>query len=890
MARAMISPKFYAWDRNGKPLAFGKVYTYQARTNTPKPTYHSEDQIVPNTNPVILSGEGYADIYLDGSYKIVVKDSNDNEIWTADPVTQGGGDGSDTYSQFTLTGYYSTPTKVEVLGDYTRTMREGVRITLTTLQDSGRDKEQPSTIVSSVFDGDKTAITITDPLVTPGVKFVSVTNWPFEEIGAIEEFVESNELTFQTPQGQTKETITGIERKVFNQIASVPLGDGQWAAGKVYEAYNEYLNYGGIAYKPAMDTPLPYTTQGSDPTDGPDEGLVIPFSEVTRSDLVTVREDLINYGAQLYMGDDGESVKVGDTVPVGTTHLRVDVDGVSALVKMSESASGVVSNINGYSATVDGTDLSLLYMFSIFNTLEDLKNSKVNPEKSFVTGYHNKDDGAFGSNVFLFKPDSVKVGNDGTVVQSNVNPNGRYELQYSGPAYLRWFGARTTDTDVSGIILSSVDTVDYLVLDEPYNYENPLVISGDLRLVVNKKLQYAGTYNTNSPHIEVVGNVNIDYAEIDGGGDIGPIIQYSEGSSGECGKLKLGNLESKTELGSQAGDFGCLVLKSDDVEVETLETYDCINTDPSTTNDSFPRALVTTGNNNRVGEVLVKNVRCPYINTGDNNRIDVMRLGTFQDNGLYLFGNGARIGTLTVKDFADEPVVFGGSDHRIHEMALENGQLSNSIFGVQNASDCAVESIVARGEIKCTNIVKSRSGNTSSSLHLNGLTGKFLVSSEPISFRVGTCELLVSDSNITVLRDTGYDTNNITYGSSTVFTDTTITVENKAGFTSSHANTFFTGVDVDKCKNVSVVSKTNGYLRAIDFSNLDKSIVQWNNNWGHSYTTSSLSRPRREFFGGGKPTNGDWAEGDIIWHIAPTSTVIGWVCIVSGSPGTWRDF
>lgn len=286
MARAMISPKFYAWDRNGKPLAFGKVYTYQARTNTPKPTYHSEDQIVPNTNPVILSGEGYADIYLDGSYKIVVKDSNDNEIWTADPVTQGGGEGSDTYSQFTLTGYYSTPTKVEVLGDYTSAMREGVRITLTTLQDSGRDKEQPSTIVSSVFDGDKTAITITDPLVTPGVKSVSVTNWPFEEIGAIEEFVESNELTFQTPQGQTKETITGIERKVFNQVASVPLGDGQWAAGKVYEAYNEYLNYGGIAYKPAMDTPLPYTTQGPDPTDGPDAGNVVPFAEVTRSDVV----------------------------------------------------------------------------------------------------------------------------------------------------------------------------------------------------------------------------------------------------------------------------------------------------------------------------------------------------------------------------------------------------------------------------------------------------------------------------------------------------------------------------------------------------------------------------------------------------------------------------
>ena len=69
MAVAMIGPKFYAWDRNGKPLAFGKLYTYQARTNTPKPTYQSEDQVVENTNPVILNGEGYANVYLDGSYK-----------------------------------------------------------------------------------------------------------------------------------------------------------------------------------------------------------------------------------------------------------------------------------------------------------------------------------------------------------------------------------------------------------------------------------------------------------------------------------------------------------------------------------------------------------------------------------------------------------------------------------------------------------------------------------------------------------------------------------------------------------------------------------------------------------------------------------------------------
>ena len=81
MAVSIIGPKFYAWDSNtGKPLAFGKVYTYQAGTNTPKATFTTEGGETQNANPVILNGAGYADIYLNGSYKIVVKDANDVEV------------------------------------------------------------------------------------------------------------------------------------------------------------------------------------------------------------------------------------------------------------------------------------------------------------------------------------------------------------------------------------------------------------------------------------------------------------------------------------------------------------------------------------------------------------------------------------------------------------------------------------------------------------------------------------------------------------------------------------------------------------------------------------------------------------------------------------------
>lgn len=43
------------------------------------------------------------------------------------------------------------------------------------------------------------------------------------------------------------------------------------------------------------------------------------------------------------------------------------------------------------------------------------------------------------------------------------------------------------------------------------------------------------------------------------------------------------------------------------------------------------------------------------------------------------------------------------------------------------------------------------------------------------------------------------------------------------------------------------------------------------------------------------PTTGDYAKGDVAWHTSPTATgspeyvVVGWICVASGSPGTWKE-
>lgn len=84
-----LSPtaKFSATDVDGSPLIGGKLYTYAAGTTTPLSSYVSSSGAA-NTNPVILDSRGEADVWLsqDAPYKLVLKDSNDVQIWSVDYV------------------------------------------------------------------------------------------------------------------------------------------------------------------------------------------------------------------------------------------------------------------------------------------------------------------------------------------------------------------------------------------------------------------------------------------------------------------------------------------------------------------------------------------------------------------------------------------------------------------------------------------------------------------------------------------------------------------------------------------------------------------------------------------------------------------------------------
>lgn len=110
-ASLLIPPIAQFNDLSGAPLEFGKVYTYEAGTLTPKVTYIDFNKSANNTNPIILDSGGMANIWLDGSYKLRWYDQNDVFIRETDNVFSVG---NNTIPYFVTTGspnaYIGTPT------------------------------------------------------------------------------------------------------------------------------------------------------------------------------------------------------------------------------------------------------------------------------------------------------------------------------------------------------------------------------------------------------------------------------------------------------------------------------------------------------------------------------------------------------------------------------------------------------------------------------------------------------------------------------------------------------------------------------------------------------------------------------------------------------------
>ena len=77
------------YDDDGKLLSGGLLYTYAAGTTTPLATYTDSSGAVVNANPIELTSQGEASIYLtpDTEHKFVLKDALDGLIYTVDGIS-----------------------------------------------------------------------------------------------------------------------------------------------------------------------------------------------------------------------------------------------------------------------------------------------------------------------------------------------------------------------------------------------------------------------------------------------------------------------------------------------------------------------------------------------------------------------------------------------------------------------------------------------------------------------------------------------------------------------------------------------------------------------------------------------------------------------------------
>ena len=97
MAQRLVLPLQTVFDRLGTAAEDAQVYFYASGTSSPLDTFSDKALTIPNTNPVPANSAGLLpDIWLQAlDYKVVAKNAHDVEIWTADPVSALGADGTD---------------------------------------------------------------------------------------------------------------------------------------------------------------------------------------------------------------------------------------------------------------------------------------------------------------------------------------------------------------------------------------------------------------------------------------------------------------------------------------------------------------------------------------------------------------------------------------------------------------------------------------------------------------------------------------------------------------------------------------------------------------------------------------------------------------------------
>ena len=104
------------------------------------------------------------------------------------------------------------------------------------------------------------------------------------------------------------------------------------------------------------------------------------------------------------------------------------------------------------------------------DTIADLRAMTKSYNTLWVSGYHTKCDGAFGSNIFEWDSTSVEDDNGGTIIKLDSLTTGRYKLRYYGSANVKWFGAKNSIDNDGSIFINCISKHNNIIFDEKFTF------------------------------------------------------------------------------------------------------------------------------------------------------------------------------------------------------------------------------------------------------------------------------------------------------------------------------------------------------------------------------------------------------------------------------------
>ena len=153
------------------------------------------------------------------------------------------------------------------------------------------------------------------------------------------------------------------------------------------------------------------------------------------------------------------------------------------------------------------------------DTLADMRAMNELPETVWCSGYHSKNDGAFGSHFYRLKGmKTTETDNSGTIIIVSVGGSDYvYELQYSGAVNVKWFGAvgystanGTSNTvDSTSSIQAAIDSYSGIDGGEVYFPRGKYRIDGTL-MVTKAGTRLVGESNRTSQLICRTGTLALD--------------------------------------------------------------------------------------------------------------------------------------------------------------------------------------------------------------------------------------------------------------------------------------------------------------------------------------------------------------------------------------------